>query len=326
LGSVIRLKHKELDLMKIDVRDIGRDLKELQEIIDLLDRVLMGVPYANMNNFIGLYAEVLLYAQVIEGGFGDQIYSKCRKMLLNLLNVPNVTIRTTLLESLLVNLLTDSQVIYRREGFPKKSLAFQSLLDREIVTEILFAGLESEQTINSVAKIFSSFLNIAMADNLNPARIQHFTNISTMIHCLTSESDPEATGTGPTASKGKYECLRPISEAIYKALPEALLKSLLTDLFSKDRKRRVLALKFLADPLFLKRFMVEAASKISWFLSTVKLIISLEQAREKMILLKIEERRIPWKGFWMLALNSLFIRMLQIHLKGIMGIIFLILS
>jgi len=253
LGSVIRLKHKELDLMKIDVRDIGRDLKELQEIIDLLDRVLMGVPYANLNNFIGLYAEVLLYAQVIEGGFGEQIYTRCRKMLLNLLNVPNVTIRTTLLESLLVNLLTDSQVIYRREGFPKKSLAFQSLLDREIATEILFAGLESEQTINSVAKIFSSFLNIAMADNLNPGRIQHFTNISAMIHCLTSETDPEATGTAPNASKGKYECLRPISEAIYKALPEALLKSLLTDLFSKDRKRRVLALKFLADPLFLKR-------------------------------------------------------------------------
>lgn len=243
LNSVIRLKNNELDLLKVDLKHSGRDPREVQDLVEILEKVLMGVPYASIPNFVELYAELYLYSQIVEGNHGKQMYTRCREMLLALLNVPNQTLKTIVLENILNSLLGDSKFVYRREYHSKKILMFQSLFDEELLTELLFTSLENDLTTNSTTKILLNFLNLISARNVEQSKLSHFLTASTLIHNLTLHEN--------------YDALNSVNYAIYNVLPKAMLKDLIADLFCKDQRRRSLAFRYLSDNLFVQKLLTE---------------------------------------------------------------------
>ena len=246
----------------------------------------MAIPYATFPNLVGVYLETYLYSQAVEGNTSDQAYGKCRDMILSLLNVPDQTMRTIIYENMLENLLGEGQFVYNREIFSKKNLTIQTLFDEEILTEMFFASLDNEMTANSMAKILLSFLNQTTANNFDVSRYDHFLNFSTLIHSATLPGD----NTGSSITK--YESLKPVNYAIYKIVPNALLKNLIADLFAKNQKTRSIAFGYLCDTYYVQGILGGSSKQETLINQYLGLEYDEEGSYEK-----LKTRKDPLEGF-----------------------------
>jgi len=239
LTSVLKLKSHENNFIKARFENFVKTPVDFESFVDLLEKILLSIPYASFPNFVELYCDAFLYSQVYDHTNAKELYERCRDMILSLLHLPNASIRVLLLESIVSNLNSDAKFSFST-GVTRRALMFQSLLDEELMNEIVFSSIGSDLAINCAAKIVLNFLSLARDSHLERSKIQNLLNFSTLFYTITND---------PSAS---HETLKAANNLLWKMDNNTLLKILLSDLFSRNHKRRISAFKTLISPKFIR--------------------------------------------------------------------------
>lgn len=162
-------------------------------------------------------------------------------MLIHIMHLPNQTIKTTILDSISSALNSKETFQFTRNKLPKRVIILQSLLDEELLTEMVFASLDNDITLNNMAKVLLNFLQLASELELGKDKYLHVLKLFPIFYHYCSEDS------------APHETLKSVVSLIWKMDTPTLLRTMILDLFSKNQKKRINAFKQLNSQNFIKR-------------------------------------------------------------------------